>query len=154
MRLKGMQLLFQLHQPSRCQVDILQHDPPEKHIKDKQTQRDECFRRLLSYRPEIDKLQIIPLRRTHLPDFTAVLIALSAWLNPSAEPKRTTLPMFRNVYLPVFRSIWSDKIYENVTNSNRGDLCVLLCRKVFNMSTSIIARYRAHQDRCVRLHLK
>lgn len=77
MRLHGVELLFQLHQPSRGQVDILQHHPPAgpKHLGYQYNQtKSTCSENI--------HLKNI----THLPDLTAVLMSLSALLKPSAEP--------------------------------------------------------------------
>lgn len=72
MRLHGVKLLFQVHEPSGSQVDILQHHPPVR----PQPLGCQYKSRCSENTPHA----------TYLPDLTAVLMSLSALLKPSAEP--------------------------------------------------------------------
>lgn len=87
MRLHGMQLLLQLHQPSGGQVDVLQHHPPAG-------QKQSGYTHTHTYQ---NKVYTQEIHNAHLPDLTAVLISLSALLKPSAEPvDRGRVQMFNN----------------------------------------------------------
>lgn len=76
-RLHGVKLLLQLHQPTGSQMNVLQHHPPDTqtHVRS----RDQQTRPIRSVKGQ--------LISSHLPDFTAVLMSLSALLKPSAEPE-------------------------------------------------------------------
>lgn len=76
MRLQGVQLLLQLHQPAGRQVHVLQHHPPA----------GTAAATLQASGSNSRGLRLSETKPAYLPDFTAVLIALSAWLKPSAEP--------------------------------------------------------------------
>lgn len=80
MRMHGVELLFQLHQPSGGQVDVLQHHPS---VGPRQSgYQNNKTRRTCSENTQKTK----KTKNTHLPDLTAVLMSLSALLKPSAEP--------------------------------------------------------------------
>lgn len=51
-----------------------------------------------------------PQNRTYLPDFTAVLITLSAWLNPSAEPISITGTIQHQRLQITFYGSWEQQI--------------------------------------------
>lgn len=83
MRMHGVELLFQLHQPSGGQVDVLQHHPS---VGPRQSgYQNNKTRRTCSENTQKTK-KTKKTKNTHLPDLTAVLMSLSALLKPSAEP--------------------------------------------------------------------
>lgn len=90
---------------------------------------------------------------SYLPDFTAVLMALSAWLKPSAEPRpRKQSEWPGPSCLPKPRS--PAELGALLTDGDGGDLRVLLSCQVFHVPAGVIPRHRAHEDRSVGLHLK
>lgn len=73
-----IRLLLQLHQPARRQVDVLQHHPPAGREEDAASH---LWPESLGTRASWETA-----KAAYLPDFTAVICALSAWLKPSVEP--------------------------------------------------------------------
>lgn len=72
----------------------------------------------------------------YLPDFTAVLMALSAWLKPSAEPGTRKHSVSQAHEAPL-----APCAGQGLTDGNGGDLCVLLGRQVLHVPTGIVARH-------------
>ena len=107
---------------------------------------------------------------TQRPDFTAVFIALSAWLKPSAEPSykiNAEILKIGNaklryecmmIYFTIVAYILSCKIQEystlhtTLTNSNWSDWFVQFCSQIIHTSTCIVTGHWAHKDWGTALH--
>lgn len=138
MRLHGVKFLFQMHEPCRSQVDVLQHHPPVR------PQRWGCDNK--------SRCSENTEHATYLPDLTAVLMSLSALLKPSAEPVNSgKAQSFNYNSLTKLQMVFS---YCFHTNRDGGDLPVLLSSKISDQAAGIITWHRAHQHWSAGLYLQ